>query len=219
MAITPKAACTATSTTRENVEGRDVTRYSQNDEEDVLREHFRGRRDGRFLDVGAWSGKCFSNTFGLAQRGWSGVCVEPGPKAFCGLLENYRGRPDIELANVAVAPEAGLATFYDADGDALSTLHESQLTKWPQTQFRRFTVATVTPGMLLDRFGCDFDLLSLDVEGNSADLLREFPLDAMPRLAAIVVEHDGRADELRDWVMGRRFYEISRNGENVIFVR
>lgn len=45
-----------------------------------IAEHFAGRV-GRFLDVGAFDGKTFSNTWRLAQEGWFGVCVEPSPPA------------------------------------------------------------------------------------------------------------------------------------------
>ena len=36
--------------------------------------------DGVFVEVGAFDGYTFSNTWGLAQRGWRGIYVEPIPK-------------------------------------------------------------------------------------------------------------------------------------------
>ena len=47
--------------------------YSQNDEERVILEYFAGKTDGRFVDVGAWSGATFSNVWALMELGWSGV--------------------------------------------------------------------------------------------------------------------------------------------------
>lgn len=195
-------------------------RHSQNDEQDVLLEHFGDRTDGRFLDVGAHV--LFSNTRALAERGWTGVCVEPSPTPFLALLELYKDRPGVELVNVAVAAEAGLAAWFDSGGDAVSSLNTAHVAKWAAggSVFRRWTVATTTPSHLLDRFGVnEWDLLSLDVEGNSAALLRLFPIVVMPRLTCIVVEHDNAVRELSEWLSGFGFTLRTCNAENAIYVR
>ena len=41
--------------------------YSQTDEERVILEHFAQRPSGRFLDIGAFDGRVFSNTLALAE--------------------------------------------------------------------------------------------------------------------------------------------------------
>jgi FkbM family methyltransferase len=196
-----------------------MTDHSQNGEQALLLAHFGAKADGRFLDIGAWEGKTFSNTYALAERGWTGVCVEPSPSAFVGLLQTHADRPGVELVNAAVAYEPGLASFYDCGGDAVSTLSATQVQRWRSHTFRQFTVCTVTVGQLLGRFGLDFDLLSLDTEGSSAALFRCVPLGAMPRLKACVVEHDGHADAMAQWAGTFGFREAGRNGENLVLLR
>lgn len=197
-----------------------MTSFSQNGEDLILAEHFGAKADGRLLDVGAWSGRVLSNSFLFFERGWTGVCVEPSPTAFLGLMEAHKDRPGVELVNAAVAGEAGLMDFYDCGGDAVSTLSAEHAKKWSsQATFRRFAVSTITPGQLLDRYGRDFDALSLDVEGNSAALLRHFPIALMPRLTAVVVEHDSRERELAEWMAGFGFTLRTVNNENAVFVR
>ena len=46
--------------------------YSQNNEEEIIVAEFErmGVTTGRFLEIGAYDGKGFSNTFRLAQLGW-----------------------------------------------------------------------------------------------------------------------------------------------------
>src|SRR5688500_627703 len=107
-----------------------ITDYSQNGEEAVLRAHFAGNRMGRFLDIGAHDGRCLSNTYALACQGWGGVCVEPSPKAFSGLMEIHGERKNIELVNAAVADAAGLAEFHDSNGDMVSTLSMDHRATW-----------------------------------------------------------------------------------------
>ena len=75
-------------------------KYSQNDEENVVKNYFNGKI-GTFLDVGSNDGKTLSNTFALSLSGWRGVLVEPSPKAFSALRENYRGMKGFYFYNVS----------------------------------------------------------------------------------------------------------------------
>jgi hypothetical protein len=44
--------------------------YSQNDEETHIINKFKDKTSGTFLDIGAFNGRCASNTLALAERGW-----------------------------------------------------------------------------------------------------------------------------------------------------
>jgi hypothetical protein len=50
--------------------------HSQNDEERHILDAFREGPEGNFLDIGAYDRITLSNTYCLALKGWSGVCVE-----------------------------------------------------------------------------------------------------------------------------------------------
>ncbi len=60
--------------------------YSQNNEEKFILEHFKNRK-GKFLDIGAYDGKTFSNTFALVELGWSGLEIEASPINFVNLMK------------------------------------------------------------------------------------------------------------------------------------
>ena len=48
----------------------------------LLENFFRGRRNGVFVDIGAYDGETFSNSlFFERTMGWTGLCVEPLPSA------------------------------------------------------------------------------------------------------------------------------------------
>src|SRR5260370_22486366 len=50
-----------------------------------------GKRDGIFVDVGAYDGVALSNTYYFEKElGWSGLCVEPNPVAYKGLIQNRK---------------------------------------------------------------------------------------------------------------------------------
>lgn len=194
-------------------------RWSQNSEQDILLQHFGEKADGRVLEIGAWDFQTFSNARALLLRGWSGVLVEPSPKPFVSLLEAYQYRPEIKLVNAAIAPLPGLVPFYDAAGDALSSLNPEQRAKWPDTAWREIWVSTITLDQLLVAFPGPYDLLSIDTESTSVDLLLAFPLAAMAERCACVIEHDGRIDELDSRMRHSGFRQAGRNTENCVYVR
>ena len=68
--------------------------FTQRDEEKYILEFFKGNT-GRFLDIGAANGECFSTTRALALLGWSGVCVEPSPTVLPALRTLYAGNPKV----------------------------------------------------------------------------------------------------------------------------
>ena len=52
---------------------------------------FRGRRNGYFVDVGAYDGVTYSNTCFLERElGWQGVCFEANPRAYAKLAAARR---------------------------------------------------------------------------------------------------------------------------------
>src|SRR5262249_32473842 len=52
--------------------------HSTNAEEWMIRDFFRDRRGGTFVDVGAYEPERFSNTYYLETvLGWSGLAIEP----------------------------------------------------------------------------------------------------------------------------------------------
>lgn len=96
-----------------------MSRYSQNDEEDVIvqyfarmeHEHNQKRPDGsprRFLDVGAHDGMTFSNSRRLAELGWGGWLIEPGKAAYAKLATLY---PDTKQAYTLYGAPCGNDRF------------------------------------------------------------------------------------------------------------
>lgn len=169
--------------------------HSQHEEEGVILEYFKGKKcPERFLDIGAFDGKCMSNTYALAELGWGGVCVEPSPQVFKGLMANHKGRDDITLVNAAISDRAGLAPF-QCSPDAVSTLDEDHYKKWKKLgQYTGIWVATATLHDLLTRFPGPYSFINIDTEGTSVDILNRMPLDELG-VQMICIEFDERAAE------------------------
>ncbi len=209
--------------------------YSQGEEERYILEAFAdnvlGRPIGRFLDLGGYNPKDNSNTRALVELGWAGVIVEPSPGAMMSLLREYGDEERITLINAAVGLAPRLAKMHITD-DALSTLNEEHLERCKAagyTFYGTFLVPQLTLERIFMEVGNVFDLVSIDIEGGSADLfeqylgmLTEHPAHAFkvaPPPRCFTVEHDGRWRELELAAEARGYQKVMQNGENIVLVR
>lgn len=195
--------------------------YSQNDEESVIVGVFDGVKNGRFLDVGAFDGRTFSNTRRLWEIGWSGVCVEPSPNAFAGLQRHYEGDDRVDLIQAAIADRTGTVTFFDSGGDAISSTSTDHCEKWVRdgsAKYEEIQVESISFDDLFQMCGSDYDFVNIDTEATNLEILRLFPFDkCVPK--CLCIEHDRAFDAIMDILSPHGFKEIHRNGENTIYVR
>lgn len=195
--------------------------YSQNDEEKWIVDFFAGRV-GRFIDIGAYDGKTFSNVRALLDLGWSGILIEPAPSvipALCMNVECYGDRANVMTC--AVGSTDGNVRFFDEAG-AVATTSEQHMKKWSgKTTFRECEVLQVTPNTLLDLVGDKgIDFINIDVEGANIDIARLMPWHRlMPTLSIIVIEHDRHQAEIIEMLSGFGFTKLHENRENLILVR
>ena len=199
--------------------------FSQNNEEEIILAEFArlGVQTGRFLEIGAWDGKCFSNTYRLAELGWKGVCVEPSPTVFPSLVKNHANNPLISLVNAAVSPhQAKLVEWFDSGGDAISTTSSAHKEKWEKgckVKFTHFWIFTMPLAELFDNFGFDFDFINIDVESTNLELFRALPWAALKQTKLICVEHDSYQQEMSLLAGQHGFFPTHLNGENLILTR
>lgn len=151
----------------------------ENDEREWIDAYFAGRV-GTFLELGAFDGHTNSLTEGLVESGWSGVMVEPDPDTFCKLLARHGSNERLTLVHTAVAVQSGLAKFWQCSNHQVSTLRaehrDISLGLGRGYQFERpYLVHTTSIFELLRRFGhFSFDFVSIDIEGESFDVFREY---------------------------------------------
>jgi FkbM family methyltransferase len=194
--------------------------YSQGDEEKyILQAVAAFTTDGRFLDIGAWHAKNLSNTRALFERGWSGVMVEPSPEPFLNLLREYGLNHQIQLVCGAVGVDHFITKF-QASSDALTTSNEQNYERWKAVGgfYGSFYVPVITIPDIIERFGDDFDFVSIDAEGNSVDLFHAL-LATEIRSKCICVEYDSRADECIAAAAGKGYRLLYTSGENMVFAR
>ena len=203
--------------------------YSQNSEQEIIINLFKGKENGTFLDIGANDGVTLSNTFALANNyGWTGLLVEASPKAYERLLKNYELIDrDIDLQNVAIGKEDGYLEFYESGellkkGDIalVSSGVKSELDRWISLNmpFEKLKVPMTSVATMLSRSRhTHFDLLSLDIEGMELDVLPQIDFKAL-KIQVAVIEWNSKDEEKYNEIMfPQGFKLVSKNMENLIY--
>jgi FkbM family methyltransferase len=203
--------------------------YSQNNEQEIIINLFKGKRDGTFLDIGANDGVTLSNTFALANNyGWTGLLVEASPKAYERLLKNYELIDrDIDFQNVAIGSQDGELEFYESGellnkGDValVSSGKKSELDRWKSLNmpFEKMTIGMTSVKTMLERSRHKtFDLLSLDIEGMELDVLPQIDFKALEIKVAVIEWNSKDKKAYNDIMFPFGFRLVSVNPENLIY--
>lgn len=189
--------------------------FSQNDEDCFIRRYFKDNFHGRFLDIGAADGICFSNTKVLYDMGWEGLAVEPSPNLMDALKENFPP-PRVRHIQAALTEKDGPVEFYHSP-DVISTLNEDHKAKWEgQTTFKKIGVDGLCWQTLMALYGWDFDFFNLDIEGENIRMFRLIPQEYLKRLKLACIEYDGNVGAVKAVMGPFGFKVVHQTGENLI---
>lgn len=160
--------------------------------EDVIADLELGKKKrGRYVDVGAFHPKLFSNTYLFYKRGWSGVCIEPRPEAEA---QFKKVRPRDQFVPMGVAKKKDILEYLEFDEAQTNTFLSEQAEKNVKEAGRKFlrkrSVVAMPLRDILASSGVEgekIDLLSVDVEGMELEVLKSSDWEKFrPRL--IIVE-------------------------------
>lgn len=189
-------------------------RYSQHDEEVLIRHFFHDKREGLFLDVGcAWPVRN-STTFYLERHlDWSGIGIDA--------LDVYadawgRTRPGSRFFNYAVSDRSGgKLTFYRGGGTGVSSLSKDHTAERTSSEPVPIEVDTITLNDLLDREGVDtIDFLSMDIEGAEPLALAGFDIERFrPELVCIEGRWSENAPTIRSYFEAHGYELIEEYNE------
>jgi FkbM family methyltransferase len=162
--------------------------YSQHDEEIIIRDFFNDRKNGVFVDIGAFTPKQFSTTYYLeSELGWSGIAVDASP----GLAEQWKNtRPKSKFLQYAVSDKSGEKLTFYLSGQ-LSSLDPEWLRQFPAVKPDQkgvpYEVTSITMNDLLEQNGIKkIDFLSMDIEGAEPLALAGFDIEKyQPELVCI----------------------------------
>lgn len=193
--------------------------YSQEGQQRLIEAYFRmlGTGKGRYLDVGAFDGKTFSNTLRLEEMGWEGICLEPHPESFA-KLQARRKAICVQSAAAERHGEATL-TYPDVEGEAwhghaLATTGGCERANVPVKRVQ------VPCGPVQDSIPADWgkiDLVSIDCEG--ADLTALLTLDLEKhRPDLIVIEAASGRQAVWEHLRRHDYALLRSGGQDLYFI-
>jgi FkbM family methyltransferase len=133
------------------------------------------KRDGFFLDIGAYDGVESSNTYYLEKElGWSGICIESNPIYF----PKLQSTRSVKCVNKAVMPYKGFAGF-----QGINTYYSSSKSA--------NTVECDLLQNILEEANSpkSIDYASFDIEGHEFNVLSNFPFDKWD-INLLTIEHN-----------------------------
>lgn len=145
--------------------------YSQSGQDRWVDKIMKQKRDGYFLDIGAYDGVQTSNSYFFeSERGWTGICIECDPGPFS-ILNGFRKSKNFP---VAVTDYDGTCKFSNMSISDVGI----------EVPCRRLS------GILEEADAPEFiDYLSIDIEGHEFTVLNSLDLDRW-RFGAMTVEHN-----------------------------
>ena len=166
----------------------------------MLREMVNAAASHRIVvDVGA-RGRDRSNSYDLMRHcGWKGLLVEANPNLIASIEREFAGL-DLTLVNRAVSDYAGEATFFLGSNDDVSSLDQGAAAGWGDIRGQVKVTVERLPALLeAHAIPRDFDVLSIDAEGEDVRILNDTVLAGwLPRWVIIEASDDFRVRSLRD---------------------
>ena len=136
--------------------------YSQAGQDEWVDTFFKSKKNGYFLDIGAYDGVHLSNTYYLENElGWEGLCIDADTDVYKDLDKNR----NCKKINIAISNKSGISNFSQA-GVSGRISEEGNM-----------EVNTTSIDKILIEFNCPkiIDYISLDVEGHEYNVLEMFP--------------------------------------------
>ena len=190
-------------------EGLDRDFYSQIGQDKRMDQILQQKRNGFFIEVGAYDGVAYSNSLFFEQsRGWTGLLIEANPRAYRELLAKDR-KAYSTPACLAINKNVLIgATFFASgmdgainEGVASSSAKQEDVYQYP-------VKANCFPlNVMLDAIGVSHvDMFSLDVEGHELAVLKTIDWSRIT-ISLLTVEHNGKKKELDAFMIGELGYE------------
>ena len=200
--------------------------YSQYGQDRIIDELLKHRKNGFFIEAGAYDGVTFSNTYFLEkERNWTGLLVEGDPNLF-NVMKTKNRRAYLSNTCLSTTPYATTAnfTFANALGGIKATNYKEFVTGSALIQCIPF----VTYLLALDLKHVDY--FSLDVEGTEPEVLRHIDFRRF-QIDVLSIEYAGygeantvnnlRLEEIRNIILNTTlYYEVTTVAhQDVIFMR
>jgi FkbM family methyltransferase len=149
---------------------------------------FPGKREGFFVDIGAYDGITISNTYVLEKRlGWRGICIEAGL-----VFQELQRNRACACENVCLAGEPGPVRFSLRNWESGITSFLDKPGRQGPAE-REMQAETLVSVLKRNHAPSVIDYCSLDTEGSEYEILRTFPFEDYV-FRSMTIEHNNATE-------------------------
>jgi len=202
--------------------------FSQYGQDKYVLEYFKNKKDGFFIDIGAYNGVTFSNTLRMENLGWKGICIEPNPYTFKKLCKTRK----CAKYNVALDAADSDKEFIKITGHCavLSGIKEDYHPKHVERIQKELeeiggSMETINvKTMTFDTLMADFkdvsviDYISIDTEGNEFKILKTIDFSKYD-IRVISVENNYSDPELQEFMRNLGYCCAAKLGRDEIYTK
>ncbi|MCK5096120.1 MAG: FkbM family methyltransferase [Candidatus Pacebacteria bacterium] len=201
--------------------------YSQGGEDILISAIFGNKKDGFFVDVGAYHPKHYSNTQLLHEKGWSGINIDPNPD---NMKSFRRGRKrDVNL-QIGISKKSDTLTYYNFAHPCFNTFSKDVADEVLKKRWVKLLEKIQVPCYPLRDIlakhvpkNKKIDLLNVDVEGFDLQVLRSNDWKKFRPHVIIIEDHsfdpnDPTKAEIYTFLKERSYNIHAYTGMSLIFV-
>lgn len=185
-------------------------RFSENEEEWIIRDFFKDKRNGVFVDVGAGHYGSNSNTYYLErQLGWSGLAIEP-LRHFEADYIKHRSRARFLPFFVSDVSDQQIKMYTLGEMFAGSSSDPSFVARFGENA-REVTVPTITLDDLLEREQVQaFDFMSMDIELSEPKALAGFSIERYRPALVCIEAHPEVRQQILDYFTRHHYVIVAK---------
>jgi len=208
--------------------------YSQHGEDYLLWNFFGFKREGYFIEVGAFDGVYLSNTYSFESVGWKGICIEPIPEMYALCAKNRENSICINAA--AGADEQNhekIGFFQDDMGLYASCVTSEESARFIEQSYendnisyeglKKYDVEVRSLNNILEteqKKHQSIDFVSIDVEGFELDVLNGFNLKKYkPTVLLIEANDKDQKKKILDYVLKKGYHFACEVSVNLVFAK
>jgi FkbM family methyltransferase len=204
----------------------DMEFFSQNGQDKFLGDLFKYKKQGFFVDVGAYDGRFYSNTLIFEKDlDWKGICIEPNPSVF----EKLKSNRQCTVINGCISEKIDTVKFLSVVGygemlsgmiDSFDHNHYDRIDKIIKEHGGSKAIMEISSIPLKDIFlqysVTKIDYCNIDVEGGEMAVLNSIDFSQV-RINVFTVENNNGNRNVREFLTSKGYSLIGKMGCDEIY--
>lgn len=200
--------------------------YSQDGQDKFIVDLFNNKKGGTFIDVGAFDGVTFSNSYFLEKNNeWKGICIEPNPVVF----ENLKINRKCVCINCCIGGQIGVSEFLAVSGSGkmlsglLNTLDEKHLLRIDKEIEKGHATKSVLnlqvmplKDILKEHNITYVDYCNIDVEGGELSVLKSIDFSKVT-IKVFTIENNYNDNSVSHFLKTYKYRLIGKVGADEVY--